>query len=157
MVLDINEEPDDLLPLLKAIFRFMKRAEKARRLMAKSQRNVLKKARAILAQMNEKEARTLEKIRVELRLHEETLREILKVSENADETLCNVLLAIRQNEYLQAWYPPQNGELEQKVVGKYHAFKTEETYGKATRMADQSSRDFQDDKESQRAFFDVQA
>lgn len=29
------------------------------------------------------------------------------LNENVDATLCNVLLAIRQNEYLQAWYPEQ--------------------------------------------------
>jgi flagellar hook-basal body complex protein FliE len=47
------------------------------------------------------------------------LHDVLSVMTNADETLCNVLLAIRQNEYLQAWYPPQRGNPEQKVVGKY--------------------------------------
>lgn len=36
-----------------------------------------------------------------------------------DETLSNVLLAIRQNEYLQAWYPAQQGETEKKVIGRW--------------------------------------
>lgn len=36
-----------------------------------------------------------------------------------DETLTNVLLAIRQNEYMQAYYPAQHGEPAKKVVGKW--------------------------------------
>lgn len=48
-----------------------------------------------------------------------TLDRVIRICENVDETLCNVLLAIRQNEYLQAWYPAQLGQKEQKVVGKY--------------------------------------
>ncbi len=47
------------------------------------------------------------------------LEKITKTNENVEEALCNVLLAIRQNEYLQAWYPAQNGIPEQRVVGKY--------------------------------------
>ena len=35
----------------------------------------------------------------------ETLFTVKTTNENVDATLCNVLLAIRQNEYLQAWYP----------------------------------------------------
>lgn len=95
--------------------------------------------------MNEKEKRTLEKIRSELKQHEDRLREILAVNQNVDETLCNVLLAIRQNEYLQAWYPPQNGEVEQKVVGKYHTFNKENSYEECSALAAQSPRTFQDD------------
>ena len=39
--------------------------------------------------------------------------------ENVDETLGNVLLAIRQNEFLQAHYPAQHGYPEMKVTGKH--------------------------------------
>jgi hypothetical protein len=39
--------------------------------------------------------------------HEKFLKELKKSNENVDETVCNILLAIRQNEYLQAWYPEQ--------------------------------------------------
>jgi len=37
--------------------------------------------------------------------YEKNLKKITKVNECVDETLCKVLLAIKQNEYLQAWYP----------------------------------------------------
>ena len=43
----------------------------------------------------------------------------ISVAENTEETLLNVLLAIRQNEYLQAWYPEQQGYPEMKVVGQH--------------------------------------
>jgi len=46
---------------------------------------------------------------------------------NLEETLLNVLLAIRQNEYLQAWYPAQNGCKEMKVTGQ-HPAKTKENH-----------------------------
>ena len=36
------------------------------------------------------------------------LESVKKTNENVDETLCKVLLAIRQNEYLQAWYPEKD-------------------------------------------------
>ena len=35
----------------------------------------------------------------------ETLEAVKKTNEEVDSTLCKVLLAIRQNEYLQAWHP----------------------------------------------------
>lgn len=44
---------------------------------------------------------------------------IVDLNEMVDETLSNALLAIRQNEYLQAWYPEQQGHPQQKVVGKW--------------------------------------
>lgn len=33
------------------------------------------------------------------------LQKTMDLHENVDRTLCKVLLAISQNEYLQAWYP----------------------------------------------------
>lgn len=37
----------------------------------------------------------------------EILGGIMKKMEYMEETMCNVLLAIRQNEYLHPWYPSQ--------------------------------------------------
>ena len=37
--------------------------------------------------------------------HRSFLEQILSVNQTVEETLCKVLLAIRQNEYLQDWYP----------------------------------------------------
>lgn len=37
--------------------------------------------------------------------HRSFLEKILEVNRCVDETLCKVLLAIRQNEYLKEWYP----------------------------------------------------
>jgi len=49
------------------------------------------------------------------------LHELKKMTASTDDTLLNVLLAIRQNEYLQAYYPAQNGFPEMKVVGMHPA------------------------------------
>lgn len=48
------------------------------------------------------------------------LQKVVDINTNVEETLCNVLVAIRQNEYLQAWYPPQQGNSEQYVAGSYN-------------------------------------
>lgn len=52
---------------------------------------------------------------------EEIIKKVKTTNENVDESLCNVLLAIRQNEYLQAWYPEQHGYPEMKVTGIHPA------------------------------------
>lgn len=66
-----------------------------------------------------KTSRQLEKITKIVEGHKDFLNQVKKTNENAEETLCNVLLAIRQNEYLQAWYPAQSGFPEMKVTGKH--------------------------------------
>lgn len=53
-----------------------------------------------------------------------SLKEIEEDIAIMEETMRNVLLAIRQNEYLQAWYPAQQGSPEMKVVGS-HPVQTE--------------------------------
>ena len=45
--------------------------------------------------------------------------EIKRAHEALEDTVLNILLAIRQNEYLQAWYPAQQGHPAQKVVGSH--------------------------------------
>lgn len=47
------------------------------------------------------------------------LVKITEINSFAEETFSNVLLAIRQNEFLQAYYPPQKGYPEMKVVGRH--------------------------------------
>jgi hypothetical protein len=44
-------------------------------------------------------------MRKEVSDHRSFLEKILSVNQMVEETLCKVLLAINQNEYLQAWYP----------------------------------------------------
>ena len=46
-------------------------------------------------------------------------KEHQRLISNADETLGSVLLAIRQNEYLQAYYPEQNGFKAGKFIGQH--------------------------------------
>ena len=53
-----------------------------------------------------------------------TLDKMQETNQTAEETLCNVLLAIRQNEYLQAWYPEQAGYPEMKIVGRHPIVET---------------------------------
>jgi uncharacterized protein YgbK (DUF1537 family) len=50
---------------------------------------------------------------------EAILAQLGKSNETVEETLCNVLLAIKQNQYLQAWYPAQKGYPEMMVVGPH--------------------------------------
>ena len=51
--------------------------------------------------------------------HDKALGEQNNLLENVEGTLTNVLLAIRQNEYLQSWYPEQQGHKEMKVTGHH--------------------------------------
>ncbi len=51
--------------------------------------------------------------------HEDFLKRMTATNENAEETLLNVLAAIRQTECLQAWYPAQKGYPEMKVTGTH--------------------------------------
>lgn len=114
-----NVKQEELLLLMKKIDSFINRTERARKLVYRTQRASLQKARGILAEMGKKEERILRKVDAALKRHEKILEKMLIVTDAAEETLCNVFLAIRQNEYLQTYYPAQNGLSEQKVVGKY--------------------------------------
>lgn len=60
---------------------------------------------------------------IQKRVHDyqKLMEKVIETNANVNESICNVLLAIRQNEYLQAWYPPQKGYPEMKVVGKHPA------------------------------------
>jgi len=50
---------------------------------------------------------------------ERAIRKMTELNIDIEETLSNVLLAVRQNEYLQAWYPEQQGHPEMKVIGRH--------------------------------------
>ena len=63
--------------------------------------------------------KTLLSIKKDHEKHKNIMKEISSTNKNVEETVCNVLLAIRQNEYLQAYYPEQLGFKEMKVVGKH--------------------------------------
>lgn len=51
------------------------------------------------------------------RAHEDILHGILIKMENIDEMMSCILIAVRQNEYLQTYYPAQNGMPAGKYVG----------------------------------------
>lgn len=63
-------------------------------------------------------------IRKSMKKHRESSQNLIDITSNCSETLLNVLVAIRQNEYLQAYYPEQKGYPEQKVAG-VHPFVAE--------------------------------
>lgn len=87
------------------------------------------KATKILNAKTEKDVREIKRANESLlsvvtkRFNEQNdmLSDTCYVTECAEDTLMNVLLAIRQNDYLQAWYPAQHGEAEMKVVGTHPA------------------------------------
>lgn len=49
--------------------------------------------------------------------HQKFLDEMQKSFDVVDETMGCILLAVRQNEYLQTWYPEQNGFPAMKACG----------------------------------------
>lgn len=51
--------------------------------------------------------------------HTDFLESTKECFENCEDTFLNVLVAIRQNEYLQANYPAQKGYPEMKVTGPH--------------------------------------
>lgn len=53
--------------------------------------------------------------------HNKFLDQLSTSNHNLEDTVLNVLLAIRQNEYLQAWYPAQHGYDAMKIVGSHPA------------------------------------
>lgn len=61
----------------------------------------------------------LNELKKMIKSHEEFLIKISLTNQMAEDTLLNVLLAIRQNESLQAWYPAQKGIQESYVVGSH--------------------------------------
>ena len=48
-----------------------------------------------------------------------SMKEIQRCDDYLEDTLRNVLIAIKQNENLQAWYPAQQGYPEMKVTGRH--------------------------------------
>ena len=62
---------------------------------------------------------SIERLELKLTQTQKIIKESNKLNDNVDCTLRNVLLAIRQNEYLQSWHPEQAGFPEMKVVGKH--------------------------------------
>lgn len=77
----------------------------------------LREMKQVLRTLEVKIIETITVLKQERTEHRAFLKEISRINGNVDETLGNVLLAIRQNEYLQAYYPAQNGFPELKVVG----------------------------------------
>lgn len=51
--------------------------------------------------------------------YEQELKKITRINETIEQTLQNVLVAIRQNEYLQAYYPAQCGLPAMNVIGTH--------------------------------------
>ena len=62
---------------------------------------------------------TMLQLMARMQSHDELLRKLTDINANVEETLMNVLLAIRQNEYLQAHYPAQCGAKEMMVAGTH--------------------------------------
>jgi len=62
---------------------------------------------------------TMLELMTQMKAHNEFLRKLTEINANVEDTLMNVLLAIRQNEYLQAHYPAQCGAKEMMVVGTH--------------------------------------
>jgi hypothetical protein len=79
----------------------------------------LDKVQKILEEANKETLKTVGEIKKILELHEKTLQEITQINRTVEDTLLNVLLAIKQNTFLQAWYPSQAGHPEIHVIGSH--------------------------------------
>lgn len=51
--------------------------------------------------------------------YEDIMQKVIYINECTDVTLCKVLHAIRQNEFLQAWYPEQAVDKKKVTQVKY--------------------------------------
>lgn len=74
--------------------------------------------------MKKKDEVTFELVQELLKMmkeNKEFLANMVRSNQNMEDTMLNVLLAIRQNEYLQAYYPAQLGHPDIKVVGHHPA------------------------------------
>ena len=64
--------------------------------------------------------------------HERTIKKTKEILERTEDTVCNILAAIRQNQCLQAWYPPQNGYPEMYVSGNHPLSDVNQRYSPKT-------------------------
>src|SRR5277367_5636539 len=64
-------------------------------------------------------------IKKDLIEHSKLLKEVAQSCETSEETLGSVLVAIRQNEFLQTYYPAQHGFPAKKYCGIHPAKLTE--------------------------------
>ena len=83
----------------------IKRQSKERKEFKKIHAKILREVKHMTSIIENKEKKFFSNFLHLLKHHENILHDILVVNENIDETACNILLAIRQNEYLQAYYP----------------------------------------------------
>jgi hypothetical protein len=70
-----------------------------------------------MSEMKQQNIQLLRFIEEKFDSQKEVLANTSKIAQTTEETLLNVLLAIRQNEYLQAWYPPTDSYTAMKVTG----------------------------------------
>lgn len=87
--------------------------------MKKDAKDCLTALRFQMKRVEEVFVRFLKETTDKIHSHDVMLEKVHSTNENVEESLCNVLLAIRQNEYLQAWHPAQHGFPDLKVVGKH--------------------------------------
>lgn len=88
--------------------KFLNESKREIQQMSESQDKFLKEAREVFKDFMHK-----------LVSHDKRLKKLTEINSYVEDTLGNVLLAIRQNEYLQAWYPEQKGHPEMNVVGRH--------------------------------------
>lgn len=77
----------------------------------KENRKILQSIRKQVDNQNKRSQKTLESCF-------QALQKICKINEEVEATLCSVKLAIRQNEYLQAWYPDHDTSGDEPVHPK---------------------------------------
>lgn len=107
---------------LEVIKKFNRDSEKTLKSFEEKSEKITKNSRIILAKVDKlfKRATKYESSSTDLLQSLcKTFEKIYEVHSSMEETLMNVLLAIRQNESLQAWYPAHKGFEEMKVIGPH--------------------------------------
>lgn len=84
------------------------RVAKESNFLERDYKNLLKKVREI--------ARSVLFISEKVKDFEAIMKSVQYTNENADTTLCKVLHAIRQNQFLNAWYPEQSDKKVREAV-----------------------------------------
>lgn len=90
----------------------------------KTQERVERSIEKVNNQVNEMVVRVTRKSRelqCEFADHKQFLSEIMRKMESIDEMMSCILVAVRQNEYLQTYYPAQHGFPEMKCGGIHPA------------------------------------
>lgn len=87
--------------------------------LLKKNKTLLENLESVMRQLRKEQIDFLNFLKREFKENSKMLSTTAHSVQHAEDALLNVLLAIRQNEYLQAYYPAQKGHPEMRVTGTH--------------------------------------